>query len=147
MVADGGVLGRWRPDGQRIGYMKSAGQGDQAASGKHEFWSVGADGQDNRLEFVDTISVTANSRFSWCYSADGASVGWIRTNERLFQSIIIHDLATGNERFLVGGDERMDDISWTANNEIIYSSNKSGNTNLWTIPADARPDQIAQAGA
>jgi dipeptidyl aminopeptidase/acylaminoacyl peptidase len=125
--------------------MKTNDGTTRSESGKHEFWSVGADGRDNRLEFVDSIGVTANSRFSWCWSSDGNSVGWIRTNAALFQSIFVRDLATGEERFLVGGEERMDDLSWTASDEIIYSSNKSGNTNLWTIPAaGGTPAQITK---
>jgi Tol biopolymer transport system component len=144
-IAEGGIIARWRPDGARIGYMKEPGGETRSKSGKLEFWSVGADGADNRLEFADTLSVTANSRYSFCWSADGASIGWLRTNEQLFQSIIIHELATGKERILVGGEERMDDLSWTASNEIIYSSNKSGNTNLWTIPAaGGTPAQITK---
>jgi len=144
-IAEGGVLARWSPDSRRVGYMKGASNQYPSESGKYEFWTVGADGQDNRLEFVDTVGVVRQARFSWCFSPDGASVGWIRTNDRAFQSIIIHNLATGEERTLVGGDERMDDISWTSNNEIIYSSNKSGNTNLWTIPADGgSPRQITK---
>jgi dipeptidyl aminopeptidase/acylaminoacyl peptidase len=97
------------------------------------------------MEFRDTIGVTANSRFSWCWSADGTSIGWLRTNEKLFQSIIIHNLTTGEERTLIGGEERMDDLSWTANDEVIYSSNRSGNTNLWAIPAaGGTPAQITK---
>ncbi len=144
-IADGGNIGRWRPDGRRVGYMKGPGGEAPSKSNKFEFWSVGADGSDERLEFTDTIGVTANSRFSFCWSADGASVGWLRTNDRLFQSIIIHDLASGEERLLTGGEENMDDISWTASDEVIYSSNKSGNTNLWTIPAaGGTPSQITK---
>ncbi len=144
-IADGGIIARWRPDGQRVGYMKEPGGDAPSKSKKFEFWSVGADGSDDRLEFTDTIGVTANSRFSFCWSADGASIGWLRTNDRLFQSIIIHDLASGEERLLTGGEENMDDISWTANDEVIYSSNKSGNTNLWTVPAGGgTPAQITK---
>jgi dipeptidyl aminopeptidase/acylaminoacyl peptidase len=144
-IADGGEIARWRPDGQRVGYMKGPGPQARSKSNKFEFWSVGADGADNRLEFTDTIGVTANSRYSWCWSPDGNSIGWLRTNDRFFQSIVVHELATGAERVLVGGEERMDDISWTASDEVIYSSNRAGNTNLWTVPGGGgTPAQITK---
>ena len=144
-IAVGGIIPRWKPDGQRVGYVKSGQFQYESDSRKYEFWTVAYDGSDNRLEFIDSLSVQANSRFSYCWSPDGGSVGWLRTNERSFQELLIHDLATGEERVLTGGDERMDDIAWTSNDEILYSSNKTGNTNLWMVPASGgTPAQITK---
>jgi len=49
--------------------------------------------------------------------------------------IILHDLTTGAERQLTYQQENIDDLKWTDGDRIIFSSNRSGNTNLWVISA------------
>ena len=137
LLAQSALIPKWRPDGKRIGIVRTPRANIRSESGMMEFWTVAADGSDLRREFVDSIFITAgnNYRFGYCWSPDGNSIGWIRSNAAQKQSIIIHSLNSGNERALTPGDENIDDLSWTKDDRIIFSSNRGGNSNLWAIPA------------
>lgn len=136
-LADRASVGRWRPDGKRVGFVRIPIPQLQSNSGMIEFWTVGADGSDIRREFIDSLFFIKNTnyRYSFCWAPDGNSVGWVRTLSSLKQEIIVHSLTTGKERQVTKGDENIDDLAWTKDDRIIYSSNRGGNTNLWAIPA------------
>jgi Tol biopolymer transport system component/predicted Ser/Thr protein kinase len=141
-IAEAGTEPRWHPNGQRIGYMLP-GLAGASKSGKFEFWSVKPDGSDNRLEFVDSISVAG--RFSFSYSPDGQSVAWIRSFPEGYQEVIVTELGSGKEHQLTFDKKNIDEVCWTRSNEIIFSSNKSGNTNLWMVPVGGgSPVQITK---
>ncbi|MEX2117620.1 MAG: hypothetical protein WEB37_12110 [Bacteroidota bacterium] len=59
----------------------------------------------------------------------------MRTFEDISQEVIIRELETGKEQQLTFDGASVDEVCWTSNNQIIYSSNKSGNTTLWMMPA------------
>jgi len=67
-----GVNPRWRPDGQRIGYILMP-YDNSSNSRKKEFWSVKPDGSENRLEFVDSVG-TKGGLYSFSWSPNGQSV-------------------------------------------------------------------------
>src|SRR5262249_44343667 len=72
-----GILPRWRPDGQVIGYILSP---IWSSSHKLEFWTVRPDGSDNTRVFADTADAVPNSS-NWCsfaWSADGGHIAWLR---------------------------------------------------------------------
>jgi len=123
---------RWRPDGQRIGYMLDINNFLPSKSGKREFWSIRPDGTDNRLEFVDSVGIGGNSSFAW--SPNGKSVAWIRTFPARYAEVIVHELETGKERQLTFDKKNIDEVCWTNNEAIIYSSSKGGNSDLWMAP-------------
>jgi Tol biopolymer transport system component len=131
-IVEYGHWPRWRPDGQRIGYILEP-DNSPGKSGKREFWSIKSDGSDNRLEFVDSAGPRDwNSRFSW--SPNGQSIAWLRTFPQGHQEIIVRELATGKERQLTFYQKRIDEVCWTRLDEIIFSSDKAGNFNLWMVP-------------
>jgi serine/threonine protein kinase/Tol biopolymer transport system component len=135
-LADTGFAPKWRPDGARIGYIRLGRGGANAShSGKLEIWSMRSDGTDNHLEFTDTVSgAQANfNAFSW--SPDGGSIAWVRTYPEGYSEVMVRELATGRERQLTSGRKNVDEVIWAANHEILFTSNKSGQTNLWMIPA------------
>jgi Tol biopolymer transport system component/predicted Ser/Thr protein kinase len=133
-IVDVGYDPRWRPDGERIGFILADVAAFRSSSGKREFWSVRPDGSNKKLEFIDSLSEKMGSiGFSW--SPDGKSVAWIRDFPGRFQEIIIKDLATGRERPLTNFKSRIDAATWTANDQIVFSSDKSGDFDLWTMPA------------
>lgn len=69
-IAENGFIPQWRPDGERIAYLRRR---TTSESGKLEFWTVRPDGSDNRLEFVDSVNVTMGGNlFSW--SPDGKEI-------------------------------------------------------------------------
>jgi serine/threonine protein kinase/Tol biopolymer transport system component len=126
LVVEPGVAGRWRPDGQRVGYRRWRGV-------KIGFWSVNSDGSDNRLEFMDSlrhgITIAGSD-----WSPDGASVAWVRALGD-HSEIFIHDLKSGAERQLTNFGKVIREISWASNNEIFFSANVSGLFSVWMIPA------------
>jgi Tol biopolymer transport system component len=139
LVVEPGVGGRWRPDGQRVGYVRLVGPW------KRGFWSVNVDGSDNRLEFVDSLYHAAPA-YGFDWSTDGASVAWIRPLGHNSE-IIIHDLKSGGERQLTNLGKWIWDLSWASNNKIIFISNLSGVNNVWMIPTTGgQPIQITGGG-
>jgi len=138
VVVESGVSQEWRPDGERIGYMLVAGAGRGpylSKSGRSEFWTAKPNGTDQKLEFIDTLGHPAVGNFSFAWSPDGKSIAWLRTFEGYTQEVIVRELTTGKERQLTFDKKAIDEVCWTSNDQIIYSSNKGGNTNLWMIPA------------
>ncbi len=125
-IAQNGISGRWRGDGSRIGYIVTQGK-------DLSFWSVKPDGSDRRLEMRDSLSVQGRIAFDW--SPDGGSIVWLRSFQGGYQEVIRHDLTTGRETQLTSDSKNIDEVRWMNNGQIIYSSNKSGNTNLWMVPA------------
>jgi len=136
-LATGGDNPLWSPDGKRVGFIRTPEGTTRSESGQMEFWTVGADGADSRREFIDSIFVTRGGdyRYSFCWSPRGNAIAWIRSLSSSSQVVIAHDLKTGRELQLTNGNENIDSIVWTSEDQIIFSSNRSGNTNLWTVPA------------
>jgi len=134
------VLPRWRPDGQRIGYVRTVPRGSGIY---YALWSVKPDGGDSRLEYADSLSVA--SRFSYAWSPDGHSVAWIRSFKGGYQEVFARELVTGAERQLTFDKKNNDDVAWTRNGFVIFSSNRGGNTNLWMVPSTGgTPQQLTK---
>jgi serine/threonine protein kinase len=129
-IVDQGWGPVWRPDGQRIGYL--CGKGSGSRSGKAEFWTVRPNGSDNRCELIDSTS-TDTDRFSW--SPDGKLVCWIRHFSEQHHELLVYELSTKKARQLTNDNKGIRDVCWTSTNQIIFSSNKTGNYNLWIMPA------------
>ena len=140
-IVDNGILPQWRPDGKRIGYLQIP---SRSKSGKMEFWSVQPDGNDNRLEYLDSLSRKDNYWFAW--SPDGKSIVWLRSFPGDFEEIFIHELETGGERQLTFDRKNISDACWAQNDMIIFSSNKGGNTNLWMVAAAGGPSVQITSG-
>jgi serine/threonine protein kinase len=133
LLVEVGSCARWRNDGHRIGYIRGGIQ-FPSDSRKLEFWTVRPDGNDNRLEFIDTVSAyTWQSSFSW--SPNGEAIAWTRIMPSGDHIIIIHELAGGRERQLLLDRTDINDVSWTDDDEIIFSTSTPGSANLWMVPA------------
>ncbi len=135
---------KWSHDGKRIGYMLFPGSLPPAQSGKGEFWTMNADGTDNRLEFVDTVGSLnfrgnnlITSAFAW--SPDGRSIAWVRPLKQMYCEIAIHNLSTHEEISLLRDTTWKNEICWGSNNQIIYSARSGGGWNLWTVPGGGAP--------
>jgi serine/threonine protein kinase/Tol biopolymer transport system component len=145
-VVDTGVVQSWRPDGQRIGYMLNNDQIFQSASGKLEIWSVKPDGSDRRLEHIDSLCARPTP-WSFCWSPDGGSVAWVRNYAEGYGEVMVRELATGKERQLTHDRKWADELIWATNNQILFVSNKSGQLNLWMIPAGGGEETQITQGA
>jgi Tol biopolymer transport system component/predicted Ser/Thr protein kinase len=143
-IVDRGLWPRWRPDGQRIGYLCGQGYGSQ--SGKAEFWSVRPNGTDNRRELIDSSGSTTQTRpFSW--SPDGRSVCWIHCVSEQSQELVVYELSTGKARQVTFDKKGISDVCWAPNGQIIFSSNKTGNYNLWMVPGSGGEETQITKGA
>jgi Tol biopolymer transport system component len=130
---------KWRPDGQRVAYLQNAQWGSK--SGKNEFRSIKPNGTDDRLEFSDSLQATG--LYSW--SPDGLEICWTRRSPEGHFEIFVHNLESGKERQLTSFKKIVVFVSWTQNNEIVFSSNLNGSDNLWMVPASGgTPVQITR---
>ena len=138
----------WSPDGKRVGFIRTTNSQSRSQSGMLEFWSVSADGSDVRREYIDSLFVSRGGdyRYSFCWSPNGTSIAWIRSLSSSSQVLIVRDLNTGRERQLTNGQENIDSMVWTVDDQIIFSSNRGGNTNLWTVPASGGESQQVTKG-
>ncbi|MBF8296512.1 MAG: Protein kinase protein [Bacteroidetes bacterium] len=144
-IVQNGTLARWRPDGQRIGYVRFR---DPSPKGTYNLWSMKPDGSDNRPEFADTLGGGGRfSRYSFNWSPDGRSIAWIRSFQGGYQEVITRELESGKERQLTFDKKNVDDVAWTKNGFVIYSSNRSGNTNLWIVPVEGGNAQQLTKGS
>jgi Tol biopolymer transport system component len=143
ILSDSSHLGRWRPDGERIGTIRVNKPSKKAF---YNLWSVKPDGSDSRLEFADTLGC-AGGRYSFAWSPDGESMAWIRSFKEGYQEVITVEIATGKEKQLTFDKKNIDDVYWTRKDVIVFSSNRAGNTNLWVVPvAGGSPQQITKGG-
>ena len=130
-IVDKGSNPKWSPDGKRIGFVVFS---VLSKSGWKELHSIKSDGSDEQVLFIDSLSKNfGNISFSW--SPDGKSIAWDRTFPDLSTEVITHNLETGEEKQLTHDGKNIDEVFWAKNNMIIFSSTKSGNTNLWCVPA------------
>ena len=147
-LADTGQVCKWRPDGQRFGYIRGQYSLDPgrcpSSSGKLEFWTARPDGRDQKLEFVDSASsVDIPVCFDW--SPDGEAIAWLRGSPDRHSEIIIRNLRSGTERQITTQNANIDEVTWCTNGQILYSSSKSGNTNIWMISSDGgQPVQVTR---
>ena len=132
-----GDIGRFRPDGQRLGYIRGSGH-DRLPSGMLEFWSVAVDGSDPRREFIDSLSGSEGSA-SFSYSPDGREVAWIRSFPEQYQEIIIHDLETGKERIITSDKKHIGEVTWLRDDKIAYTTDKGGLFNVWVTSVSGGP--------
>jgi hypothetical protein len=104
---------------------------------------VRPDGSDDRIEFVDSLKdVWGSNCFDW--SPDAKSVAWLRSLPNS-EEIIIRDLASGKEHQLTFYQKPIADIAWSPNNQILFSSGKGGNVNIWMVAAEGgEPVQITR---
>jgi serine/threonine protein kinase len=129
-----GDVPKWSPDGKRIGYMLGPGAiSSQSKSGYAEFWTMNPDGTDPQLEFIDTIASRRSQIFSFAWSPDGGSVAWVRHLAQRNCEIVIHDLTTDIETPVISDKTTKNEICWTINDQLIYSSSVGDEMNLFMI--------------
>jgi signal transduction histidine kinase/DNA-binding NarL/FixJ family response regulator/Tol biopolymer transport system component len=128
VLARGGVFGHWHPSGDSIGFVRLH---RRDPKGKVSLWSVRPDGSGERRLFLDSVSSAYFQGF--CWAPDGRRAAWIRAHGDTLAEILIINFATGDVRAISSGQSNIDDLWWTSNGAIIYSSARSGTFNLWMV--------------
>jgi Tol biopolymer transport system component len=139
VVADTGVSPRWSPVDNRIFYFRGFGIGRSGYPGGtpwREYWSVSAKGGDERIEFIDSLGKGSTTFFSLGVSPDSRKLVFTRPTGGRNNEIFILDLESREERQLTHDQKRIDEAVWADNGYIFYTSNRSGNFNIWAIPED-----------
>ena len=129
-IVERGSDARWQPDGKRIGYLRDKNGGSQ--TGKAELWTIKPDGSDNRCELVDSVSIIAEG---FCWSPDGQSICWIRNFNNEYNNLVVYSLSSRETCLVTFDKEDIRDVCWALNDQILFSSNRSGNRNIWMVPA------------
>jgi Tol biopolymer transport system component/predicted Ser/Thr protein kinase len=146
-IVDKGFFPKWRSDGERIGYVRD--KQDGSSTGKAEFWTIKPNGTDNRCELVDSLSSQRDEythpMFAW--SPDGQSICWVRHYSPQHQEVEVYDLSTKHRRQVTSDNKEIGRVCWAPNNQILYSSNKTGNYNLWMVPASGGASTQITKGA
>jgi Tol biopolymer transport system component len=121
---------RWSPDGKWIGFIGRA----NSKVPRPAFWKVRPDGSERSQVFADSTSSPGSVAFAW--SPDGKRIVWLRTfGQSPYNEIFVHDLATGRERQLTHDRKFINEVVWTPQDEILFSSNRGGALNLWIMRA------------
>ncbi|MGA2623718.1 MAG: protein kinase [Bacteroidota bacterium] len=131
-----GRLPIWSPDGKHIGFFR-----------KMALVIASVDGTDEKvITTFDKLDV-----YNLAWSPDSKEIAFLRTFESTakdeYTEIFIRDLAAGTERQLTDDKKVIDDFCWTSTDEIVYNSDRGGNTNLWTIPATGGTPKQLTLGA
>ncbi len=137
VVADTGVSPRWDDAHSRIFYARLPGNAIYPSqSGHYEYWSVSPKGGDARLEYVDSLGKGSGSFFSFGVSPDGAKLLFTRNVADQTNEVFALDLATREEEQLTFDKKTVDEVVWSDNGYIFYTSNRAGNFNIWALPED-----------
>jgi len=134
LIAHDGNAARFSRDGRRVGYIVAP---RYTASDHEELWSVGVDGKNIRREYVDSLGAQGRISFSW--SPDAKSFAWIRSYPEGYQELFVISRGGVKEHQLTTDRKNIDEVFWTQQNNIVFSSNRGGNTNLWVVRASGGP--------
>ncbi len=128
---------QFSPDGKRIVFMSDR-------TGAYEIWLADANGKNQRQ-----LTFAGNQASSPRFSPDGKSIVYYAHNEQRSDLFTV-STEVGEPRLLADAAERKLYPSWSANGEWIYfTSNRTGDWQLWKMPADASREavQITRQGA
>jgi Tol biopolymer transport system component len=143
-----GFAARFVPMSDKILYITGNWLTEPSLSGKLEVCSVNLDGSDKTIVFVDPGCTHdgGNVTYSMSVSPDGKSIAWIKTSADFSQDIITYNLETKVESQVTFSRNLKDEVFWTEDNHLIYSSYANGNFDLWMSSADGgEPLQLTRS--
>jgi serine/threonine protein kinase len=141
-----GTMARFLPMSNKALYLRgSIWSQEPSESGKIEMCSINLDGGDKHVVFVDpgNYRKAGNITYSYSVSPDGKSIAWVKTFLDFSQDIITYNLETKVETQITFTGTLKDELCWTSDNFLIYSSYQNGNFDLWMCPAEGgTPQQL-----
>jgi serine/threonine protein kinase len=142
----GGTMARFLPMSNKVLYLRgTAWSQEPSESGKIEMCSINLDGGDKHVVFVDPgdYRKAGNITYSYSVSPDGKSIAWVKTFLDFSQDIITYNLETKVETQITFTRTLKDELCWTSDNYLIFSSYQNGNFDLWVCPAEGgTPQQL-----
>ena len=145
VVADTGVAPQWSPTGERIYYFRSGGGGWPGRTRWAEYWGVSPQGGDASVVFVDSLARGGSNFFNIGVSPDGKKIIFTRPMEGGHNEIFTHDIQSHAEKQITDDNKDIDEAIWPSNGYILFTSNRTGNFNIWAIPeTGGDPVQITQ---
>jgi Tol biopolymer transport system component len=97
---------------------------------------VSPKGGDSKLEFVDSMEIGQSNFFSLGMSPKGRKLVFTRPTGDQINEMFVRDLETGEETQLTHDKRIIDEAVWADNGYIFFTSNRSGNFNIWAMPED-----------
>jgi serine/threonine protein kinase/Tol biopolymer transport system component len=134
VVADTGIAPVWSPAGDRIFYYRGVADRSPGRTRWREYWSVSPQGTDARIEAIDSLLAGGSGYFTLAVSPDGRKLAFTRPMKGEYNELIVHDLHSGAETQLTDDRRTIDEAVWLTNGYILYSTNRSGNFNVWALP-------------
>ena len=101
---------------------------------RFEIWSTRLDGSDLRREFADS---SAGPVWSFSVSPDDRRIAWIKSfPEFSGHEICIRNRETGEDAQITFEKARIDEVFWTEDDYILYTSSKGGKFNTRMVPSE-----------
>jgi serine/threonine protein kinase/Tol biopolymer transport system component len=142
----GGTAARFLPMSDKVLYLRGTPWSQEPSeSGKTEMCSITRDGGDKQVVFIDpgNYHKGGNITYSYSVSPDGKSIAWVKTFLDFSQDIITYNLETKTEAQVTFTRTLKDELCWTNDNYLIFSSYQNGNFDLWMCPAEGgTPQQL-----
>ncbi len=147
VIADTGVAPQWGPTGDKIIYYRGASRLFPGRSLWREYWSVSPQGGDATPALIDSLAKGGSSFFSSGVSPDGKKIVFTRPIQGGHNEIFTFDIEARKEKQLTFDNKDVDEAVWGTNGYIFFTSNRSGNFNIWVIPENGGEATQVTSGA
>lgn len=141
-LCSGGYSPVWSPDGKTILFFRHNDQPEKTG-----FYSINADGTNER----NLTGFREVFRASTAWSPNGLRFAYLKefidTLDQRFSEIVIYNIAENTEKQITFDKKIINDLCWASTGKIIYSSNRNGDFDLWTIPESGGTPQSVTIGA
>ncbi len=128
-IVETGFDAKFTHDGKAITYL------GRNPDGSGSIWVVNLDGS-NRQKIYTEPQGGVSGRASYSPSPDGSAYVFIRNFPSAggaYQEVVTRK--SGKELQVTHDQKNIDEVWWTTDGLILFSSNRGGATNLWGVPA------------
>jgi Tol biopolymer transport system component len=131
----------WSPDG---GYLAVGDRPDIEGPDAVYLYSVDT-GKRRKLTAPDSESIGDSMPV---FSPDGRQIAFVRTaSQRGIMDIFVIPLSGSGEKRLTWDRKTISGLTWSTGRRLLFSSNRSGGTMIWSIPAKGgTPEPLTIAG-
>lgn len=121
----------WSPDGRWLAFNDETGNGS--------FGIVLVDAENGEKKFLTKPSSTSWGDYDPAFSPDGSRIAFVRAFSEGMQDLFVLDMENGDPQRITHENRNVYGLAWSKNTErIIFSSNRSGTYDLWSVSLPAR---------